>query len=52
VSAPSGDMAYEYGTVHMGYDSKRDGHEEFEAVILSVYKAANGLESLGVTSGT
>jgi hypothetical protein len=45
-------MAYEYGTVHMGYDSKRDGHEDFEALILSVYKAANGLESLGVTSGT
>src|ERR1700730_9239737 len=41
VSTASGDMAYEYGTVHMGYDEggKRN---EFEAVILSVYKAKNG----------
>jgi len=44
VSTPSGDMAYEYGTVHMGYDSKEEGgHHEFEAVILSVYKAKDGV---------
>src|SRR5437899_7865205 len=43
VSTPSGDMAYEYGTMHMGYDSKgQRGHHEFEAVILSVYKAKDG----------
>lgn len=42
VSAPSGDMAYEYGTLHMSSDSKSQpatGHEEFEAVMLIVYKA-------------
>lgn len=43
VSAASGDMAYEYGTVHMGYDSKSEGHREFEAVILGVYKAKDGV---------
>jgi ketosteroid isomerase-like protein len=43
VSSPSGDMAYEYGTLHIGYDSKEDGHQEFEAVILSVYQAKNGV---------
>jgi ketosteroid isomerase-like protein len=43
MSSPSGDMAYEYGTLHMGYDSKEDGHQEFEAVILSVYKAKDGV---------
>jgi ketosteroid isomerase-like protein len=42
VSTPSGDMAYEYGTVHMGYD-ERGKHNEFEAVILSVYKAKAGV---------
>jgi len=42
VASPSGDMAYEYGTVHMGYDSKAEGHQEFEAVILGVYKAKDG----------
>jgi hypothetical protein len=46
VSAPSGDMAYEYGTVHVAYDSKEGGglgHHEFEAVILNVYKAKDGV---------
>lgn len=35
-------MAYEYGTLHMSSDSKSKpttGHEEFEAVMLIVYKA-------------
>jgi hypothetical protein len=35
-------MAYEYGTLHMPSDSKSNqatGHEEFEAVMLIVYKA-------------
>src|SRR2546422_7575907 len=31
VAAPSGDMAYEYGTRHVSYDDK-EGHHEFEAV--------------------
>jgi hypothetical protein len=42
VSSPSGDMAYEYGTLHVSSDSKSSptsGHEEFEAVMLTVYKA-------------
>ena len=38
VSAPSGDMAYEYGTRHVSYDDK-EGHHEFEAVMLHVYQA-------------
>jgi hypothetical protein len=38
VSSPSGDMAYEYGTRHVSYDDK-DGHHEFEAVMLHVYQA-------------
>jgi len=42
VPAPSGEMAYEYGTLHMSSDSKSNpsgGHEEFEAVMLIIYKA-------------
>ena len=42
VSSASGDMAYEYGTLHMSSDSKSNqatGHEEFDAVMLIVYKA-------------
>jgi hypothetical protein len=42
VSAPSGEMAYEAGTVHVSYDDK-EGHHEFEAVMLHVYKANNGV---------
>jgi len=38
VSTPAGDMAYEYGTVHMGYD-EGGKHTEFEAVMLTVFKA-------------
>lgn len=42
VSSPSGDMAYEYGTLRVSSDSKSNpasGHEEFEAVMLIVYRA-------------
>jgi len=42
VADPSGDMAYEYGTLQMAYDSKSEGHRAFKAVILSVYKAKDG----------
>ena len=42
VSAPSGDMAFEYGTRHVSYDDK-EGHHEFEAVMLHVYKANGGV---------
>lgn len=42
VSTPAGDMAYEYGTVHMGYDESGK-HQEFEAVMLTVYKANGGV---------
>ncbi len=42
VSMASGDMAYEYGVVQMGYDD--DGKRtEFEAVILRVYKSKDGV---------
>jgi len=42
VSSPSGDMAYEYGTLRVSLDSKSNpasGHEEFKAVMLIVYRA-------------
>lgn len=41
VTSPAGDMAYEVGTLHMGYDE--DGKRtKFDAVMLTVYKAKNG----------
>jgi ketosteroid isomerase-like protein len=43
VSTPSGDMAYEYGTLQMAYDSKSEGHQQFKAVILSVYRVKDGV---------
>ena len=39
VASPSGDMAYEQGTMQMNYDSKAEGHQDFKAVMLIVYKA-------------
>ena len=42
VSTPSGDMAYESGTLRMGYD-EGGKHTEFEAVMLTVYKANGGV---------
>lgn len=42
VSTHSGEMAYEYGTLHMSSDSRSNptsGHVEFDAVMLIVYKA-------------
>jgi hypothetical protein len=42
VSTPSGEMAYEYGTLDVAYDTKGDAkHHEFKAVMLNVYKARN-----------
>jgi len=41
VATPAGDMAYEYGTMHIGYD-EAGKHNEFEAVMLTVYKANGG----------
>ena len=44
VSSASGDMAYEYGTLDVSFDSKDDGQRhEFKAVILTVYKAKDGV---------
>ena len=41
VATPAGDMAYEVGTLHMGYDE--DGKRtKFDAVMLTVFKAKNG----------
>jgi ketosteroid isomerase-like protein len=42
-ATPSGDMAYEHGTMHVSYDSKADGHQEFDSVMLIVYKANGGV---------
>jgi hypothetical protein len=40
VASPSGDMAYEHGTMHVSYDDKSDGkHHTFSAVMLNVYQA-------------
>lgn len=40
VALPSGDMAYEHGTMHVSYDDKSDGkHHTFDAVMLNVFKA-------------
>jgi len=40
VAAPSGEMAYEHGTMHVSYDDKSDGtHHSFDAVMLNVFKA-------------
>jgi ketosteroid isomerase-like protein len=39
-ASPSGDMAYEHGTMHVSYDTKSDGkHHSFDAVMLIVYEA-------------
>jgi hypothetical protein len=42
VTSPSGDMAYEYGTLRMGYD-EAGKHTDFEAVLLTVYQARSGV---------
>jgi hypothetical protein len=42
VATPSGDMAYERGTIHMGYD-EGGKRTEFDAVMLMVYRAKNGV---------
>jgi ketosteroid isomerase-like protein len=40
VASPSGDMAYEHGTMHVSYDDKSDGKQHtFDAVMLNVFKA-------------
>jgi len=46
VSSASGDMAYEYGTLHTSSDSKSNpatGHEDFKAAMLIVYKATGAV---------
>lgn len=44
VASPSGEMAYEHGTMHVSYDAKSDGkHHSFDAVILRVYQAKGGV---------
>ncbi len=42
VSSDDGKMAFERGTMHMSYDSKSEGHVDFDAVILAVYRAKGG----------
>ncbi|HEX6805338.1 MAG TPA: nuclear transport factor 2 family protein [Terriglobales bacterium] len=43
VAAPSGDMAYEYGTVHDAFDERRTGkHIDFTAAYLRVWRAEGG----------
>lgn len=43
VIAPSGDMAYEYGTDHMNFDRREDGkHIDFTAAYLRVWRVIDG----------
>ena len=50
VITPAGDMAYEFGTLRMSYDSKSRRHQDFEAVMLMVYKAKdNRCEQVALT---
>lgn len=44
VAAPSGDMAYEYGTTHVSFDDTQTGkHHDFTAAYLRVWKADGGV---------
>ena len=50
VAAPSGDMAYEYGTGHMSFDDSDSGkHIDFTDAYLRVWKADNGSCKLAAT---
>lgn len=43
VTAPSGDMAYEYGTENIRFDERKSGkHFDFTAAYLRVWKAVDG----------
>jgi len=43
VAAPSGDMAYEYGTTHVSFDDSDNGkHRDFTAAYLRVWIADDG----------
>jgi hypothetical protein len=43
VAAPSGDMAYEYGTAHVSFDDAQTGkHQDFTAAYLRIWKAEGG----------
>jgi len=43
VTAPSADMAYEYGTTHVSFDDAQTGkHYDFTAAYLRVWKAESG----------
>jgi ketosteroid isomerase-like protein len=43
VIAPSGDMAYEYGTGHMSFDESASGkHRDFTTAYLRVWRAVDG----------
>jgi ketosteroid isomerase-like protein len=41
--APSGDMAYEYGTEHISFDERASGkHRDFATAYLRVWRAVDG----------
>jgi ketosteroid isomerase-like protein len=43
VVAPSGDMAYEYGTEHLSFDERANGkHRDFTTAYLRVWRAVDG----------
>ena len=43
VVAPSGDMAYEYGTEHISFDERASGkHRDFTTAYLRVWRAVDG----------
>lgn len=42
VVAPSGDMAYEYGTEHVSFDERASKHRDFTTAYLPVWSAVDG----------
>jgi len=50
VVAPSGDMAYAYGTRHISFNEKQGGkHVEFKNVYLQVWKVVDGACKIAAT---
>ncbi len=42
VISPSGDMAYQYGTSHVVFDTADKQHKDFTALFVRVWKTADG----------
>jgi ketosteroid isomerase-like protein len=42
VASPAGDMAYQYGTSHVVFDTADNQHVDFNALFVRVWKTADG----------